>query len=102
MENLTCFSAAFKGDWNSYVKKKIETSSEHLVDAGESGTCLVQFIVSTDGIVSNVEALTMKGSKLAEVVVSAIRKGAKWNPAMNNGHVVKAYRQQPVTFKIEP
>lgn len=93
--------AAFKGDWNSYVKEKIEKSSDELINAGESGTCLIQFIVSTDGTVSNVEALTMKGSKLAEISVAAIRNGPKWSPAQNNGHVVKAYRKQPVTFTIE-
>lgn len=93
--------ATFKGDWNSYVKEKIEKSSDELINAGESGTCLIQFIVSTDGTVSNVEALTMKGSKFAEIAVAAIRNGPKWRPAQNNGHVVKAYRKQPVTFTIE-
>jgi outer membrane biosynthesis protein TonB len=58
--------ASFKGDWNSYVTKQVEKNIDELTEAGESGTCIIQFIVSTDGTVSNVEALTMKGSKLAE------------------------------------
>jgi protein TonB len=32
--------------------------------------------------------------------VNAIRKGPKWIPAIQNGMQVNAYRQQPITFKI--
>lgn len=92
--------AKFKGDWGAYVKKEIEKNIDELVEAGESGTCVVRFVVSKDGSVSNVEAITMKGTRLAEVAVNAIRKGPKWIPAIQNGTQVNAYRQQPVTFKI--
>ncbi len=92
--------ATLKGDWNVYIKKEIEKNIEELTEAGESGTCLVKFIVSKDGSVSNVEAITMKGSKLAEVAVNAIRKGPKWIPARQNDREVNAYRQQPITFTI--
>lgn len=89
------------GGWARYVKKAIEANIDELTDAGESGTCRVRFIVSKDGSVSNVEALTMKGSKLAEIAVNAIRKGPKWTPAQQNGRFVNAYREQPVTFTIQ-
>jgi len=92
--------AKFNGNWNSYVQKEIEKNIDELIEAGESGTCVVRFVVSKDGSVSNVEAITMKGTKLAEVAVNAIRKGPKWIPAIQNGTQVNAYRQQPVTFKI--
>jgi len=92
--------AEFKGNWNAYVKKEIEKNIDELTEAGESGTCMVKFIVSKDGSVSNVEAITMKGSKLAEVAVNAIRRGPKWIPAQQNGQEVNAYRHQPITFKI--
>ena len=73
---------------------------DELTDAGESGTCIVKFVVSKDGTVSDVEAITMKGTKLAEVAVNAIRKGPRWIPARQNGTAVNAYRQQPVSFQI--
>ena len=92
--------ARFKGDWGAYVKKEIEKNLDELTEANESGTCIVRFVVSKDGTVSNVEALTMKGTKLAEVAVNAIRKGPKWMPAIQNGSQVNAYRQQPITFTI--
>ena len=69
-------------------------------DAGKAGTCVVQFIVDREGNISEVEALTMKGTKLAEICVNAIKRGPKWTPAEQNGRKVKAYRKQPVTFQI--
>ncbi len=93
--------AKFKGDWGNYVKKEIERNMDELTEAGVSGTCIVKFIVSKDGRVSDVEAITMKGSKLSEVAVNAIRKGPNWIPAQQNGREVNAYRHQPVTFKID-
>lgn len=89
------------GGWARYVKKAIEANIDELTEAGESGTCRVRFIVSKDGTVSSVEALTMKGSKLAEIAVNAIRKGPHWTPAQQNGRHVNAYREQPVTFTIQ-
>ncbi len=93
--------AQFKGDWVSYVKKEIEKHVDELADAGQSGTCMVKFIVAKDGTVSNVEATTMKGTKLAEVAVNAIKKGPKWIPAIQNGEQVNAYRMQPVSFQLQ-
>lgn len=87
--------------WTRYVKKAIETNMDELTEAGESGTCRVRFIVSKDGSVSNVEATTMKGTKLAEIAVNVIRKGPNWTPAQQNGRHVNAYREQPVTFQIQ-
>lgn len=96
--------ASFPGGdagWSRYVKKEIESHIDELTEAGQSGQCRVRFIVSKDGTVSDVVALTMKGSKLAEVAENAIRKGPKWTPAQQNGRHVNAFREQPVTFTIQ-
>jgi protein TonB len=89
-----------EGAWTKYISREINRYIDELQDAGKAGTCLVQFVVDKDGNISDVEALTMKGTKLAEVCVNAVRKGPKWVPAQQNGRQVKAYRKQPVTFKI--
>jgi len=90
-----------EGAWNKYIKKEIEKYIDELQDAGVSGTCVVQFIVDKEGNISDVEALTMKGTKLAEICTNAVKKGPKWTAAEQNGRKVKAYRKQPVTFQIE-
>ena len=58
----------------------------------------MKFIVDKMGKVSSVEAITMKGSKLAEVATNIIRKGPNWIPAQQNGRLVNAYRLQPVAY----
>ena len=87
--------------WNRYVTKEITNHIDELTEAAESGTVRIRFIVDKEGNVSDVEALNMKNSKLAEIAKAAIRKGPRWTPAQQNGRMVKAYREQPVTFTIQ-
>jgi periplasmic protein TonB len=89
-----------EGAWTRYVTKAINNNIDDLTEAGEQGTCTVKFVVDKNGNVSEVEATTMKGTKLAEVAVQAIKKGPKWIPAIQNGRNVNAYRYQPITFKM--
>ena len=89
-----------EGKWNQYVQRAVEKNIDDLVDDGQAGTCEVQFIVDREGNVSNVEALTMKGSVLARIATDAIRKGPKWIPAIQNGRQVKAWRRQKITFRL--
>ena len=84
--------------WTRYVTRAIQSQIDEFTDA-DYGTCVVRFIVDKTGTVSDVQATTMKGSKLAEIAVNAIRKGPKWTPAQQNGRYVNAYRLQPVTLQ---
>ncbi|MDQ6763663.1 MAG: energy transducer TonB [Bacteroidota bacterium] len=92
--------ASFPGGasaWTKYVTRAIQSNQDEFTES-DFGTCVVKFIVDKTGKVSQVEATTMKGSKLAEVAVNAIRKGPNWTPAQQNGRYVNAYRLQPVTL----
>lgn len=92
--------ASFPGGpdaWTNYVRKAIEANLDEFTDA-DFGSCVVKFIVDKTGKVSNVEATTMKGTKLAEVAVNIIRRGPNWIPAQQNGRLVNAYRLQMVTL----
>jgi protein TonB len=93
--------ASFPGgaeNWRQYVKNAILAKAEDFTDA-DYGTCLVRFIVDKSGGISNVQAITMRGTKLAEIAVNAIRKGPKWIPAQQNGQIVNAYRVQPIILQ---
>jgi TonB-dependent SusC/RagA subfamily outer membrane receptor len=83
--------------WSKYIISKIQASIDSFTEK-DYGTCLLKFIVNTDGTVTNVEATTMKDTHLAEIAMNAIRTGPKWIPAMQNNHAVAAYRLQPVTL----
>ena len=85
------------GAWQKYVTRAIQADIDEFTES-DYGTCVVRFIVDKTGTVSDVQATTMKGTKLAEIAVNAIRKGPKWTPAQQNGRQVNAYRLQPVTL----
>ena len=64
------------------------------------GTVLVRFFTDTSGNISEVRAtMTMKYSKLAQIVTEAIEKGPAWTPAQQHGKKVKTFRVQPVTLE---
>lgn len=86
--------------WTRYITKVIQENIGEILKDNKTGTCRVKFIVDKDGSVSDVTATSMNGTKLSEVAINAIKKGPKWIPAMQNGHIVAAYREQPVTFTI--
>lgn len=86
--------------FKEYITKQLEENADELEGDGVSGTCRVRFIVDIDGIVSNVEALSMRNSVLAKVAIEAIAKGPKWIPAQQNGRAVKAYKWVNVLYPI--
>jgi N-acetylmuramoyl-L-alanine amidase len=83
--------------WTKYIISKIQDSIQTFTNK-DYGTCLVKFIVNTEGSVSQVEATSMKDSHLAKISVEAVKTGPKWIPATQNGNTVAAYRLQPVTL----
>ena len=90
--------------WLKYIVSQVEKNRDKFTRE-DFGTCLVKFIVNTDGSVSNVEDSTMKDTQLGKVAVEAIRSGPKWIPATQNDHVVAAYKLQPVSLtepKLQP
>jgi protein TonB len=97
--------------WSDYISRAVSKSMDELVDDGKNGTVVAQFVVDTEGNVSDVKVLGCNEatvancigtqSKLAEIAIAAIKRGPKWKPAEQNGRKVKAYRRQPITFKLQ-
>jgi protein TonB len=90
--------ASFPGGpqaWTKYISNAIMAKIDKLRKS-DYGTCIIRFIVDTKGQVSDVEAITMKKSRLAKIAIEAIANGPKWNPAQQNGRFVNAYRRQPI------
>lgn len=63
-------------------------------------TVTVQFIVCKDGEVCSVEALNSSTPLLDRMAINAIRNGPHWNPAVQSGRNVKAWRRQKISFII--
>lgn len=94
--------AEFKGgveDWIKYVQKNIRFP-ERARKLGKEGKLLIQFIVNTDGTISDVNILRSIEYSLDEEAIRLIRASPKWRPARQDGKLVKAYRRQPLTFQL--
>jgi len=88
--------------WLRYISRIIQKNGNELIsDKDKEGTCKVRFIVDKDGTVSDVQAITMQGTKLAEIAVNAIKHGPNWIPVKQNGHLVNSYAFQQVSFKLK-
>ena len=86
--------------WNEYVRQDITSHMDELQKDNRSGTCEILFVVHADGSVTGVQALSMEGSKLAELAVRIVRNGPKWIPAQQHGRNVSAFRKQKITFQM--
>ncbi|MGN7783100.1 energy transducer TonB [Niabella sp. 22666] len=63
-------------------------------------TVIAQFIVDTEGNISDIRPLTFEGFGMEDEVVRVLKKSGKWSPAIQDGNPVKAYRKQPITFMV--
>lgn len=87
--------------WKEYLIKNVNAGLP--VDEGwKPGTykIVVQFIVDTEGNVSDIKTEDHPGSLTAQHCINLIKNGPRWIPATLNGKKVKAYRKQPITFVI--
>jgi len=96
--------ASFKGGesaWKRFLERNLNPNTP--VDNGApigTYTVYVQFVVSKDGSISDVRALTSHGYGMEQEAVRVIKKGPAWVPAVQNGRQVNAYRKQPITFQV--
>jgi protein TonB len=96
--------ASFPGGdakWRQYLERNCngQVATDNGAPEG-TYTTVVQFVVDKEGNISDVRALTNHGYGMEEEAMRAIKKGPKWNPAIQNGRQVKAYRKQPITFAV--
>lgn len=83
--------------WRQYLERNLRVSDD--IPEGTYAV-VVQFIVDTEGNISDVIALTNHGYEMENEAVRIIKRGPKWNPAIQNGRQVKAYRKQLITFQV--
>jgi protein TonB len=97
--------ASFPGGdskWRQYLERNAngQVATENGAPAG-TYTTVIQFVVDKDGSITNVKALTNHGYGMENESIRIIKAGPKWNPAVQDGRLVKAYRNQPITFRVE-
>ena len=93
--------AKFIGDWGKFLLRSLNPGvpADNGAPPGRY-TVMIQFVVDKEGNVSDIRALTNIGYGLEEEAIRVIKKATKWEPAIQNGYKVKAYRRQPITFEV--
>jgi TonB-dependent SusC/RagA subfamily outer membrane receptor len=88
--------------WRKYLAKSLDATVA-VKEGWKKGVYYVnvQFVTDKEGNISDVKALNYKDSKTAQACIEVVKNGPRWEPAMQNGRKVKAYRNQPITFVIE-
>ncbi len=87
--------------WKNFLAKNLNVSVPGKNKAPDGVyTVVVQFIVDKEGAISDAKALTNHRYGMEEEAVRVIKAGPNWTPAVQNGHIVKAFRKQPVTFIV--
>jgi periplasmic protein TonB len=93
--------ARFSGDWYRFLERNLNANVpvENNAPPGRYSVVL-RFVVDTDGSLSNITALTEHGYGMEAETIRVVKKAAKWEPAIQNGHKVKAYRKQVIVFEV--
>jgi hypothetical protein len=62
---------------------------------------IIRFIINQDGSISDIVAETKFGFGMEQEVKRVIGLSPNWNPATQNGHIVRTYRRIPFTFGVK-
>jgi periplasmic protein TonB len=93
--------AEYKGNWHAFLERNLNGSvpTDNNAPPG-TYTVIIQFVVDKEGNVSDLKSLTNHGYGMEQECIRALKKATKWEPAIQNGYPVKAYRKQPITFQV--
>ena len=83
----------------SYISKKMKYPSQAR-RMGIEGRVFVQFVVDTDGSISEVKVMRGIGAGCDEEAIRVIQNSPKWNPGKQRGKAVKQRMFLPITFKL--
>lgn len=83
-------------DWMKYLSKNLD--AEVAAKSVRGGNVIVQFRVNTEGKCVDVNLYKSVEFILDDEAIHIIEKSPLWEPAIQNGRKVNAYRRQPLTF----
>lgn len=89
-------------EWLRFLNQNLKYP-QLAIESNKDGKVEVQFIVNKDGSIENATLLNDPGYGLGDEALRVMKLSTfKWKPAIQNGHEVKAYKIQPITFRLEP
>ena len=87
-------------DMQVFIKQHLEYPQQ-AVDSGIEGRVFVQFVVETDGSLTEFEVLRGIGYGCDEAAVEVLKKMPNWKPAHLRGKAVRVKYMLPIIFKLE-
>jgi periplasmic protein TonB len=94
----------FKGGGINAFRKYVQENIKYPTVAAENGiegTVFVQFVVDTDGGISNVTVTRGVDPSLNEEAMRVIRNAPKWEPGQQRGKPVRVQFTIPIVFKLQ-
>jgi TonB family protein len=89
------------GKWQNYIVNSISGRAQQFYNEQATGTAVVQFVIDVKGKIRDVKIHESSGTSLDSHALDIIRQSPAWIPARQHNRPVKAYRRQPITFKLE-
>lgn len=88
--------------WKKYLERNLNAGlpAENGAQAGKY-TVMVSFVVDKEGNISDVKAENSPGFGTEAEAIKIIKKGPKWQPAIQNGKKVAYRARQQVTFLVD-
>ena len=90
--------------WRKYLERNLNANVA-ADDGAPTGnyTVRVQFIVDKEGNISNVEAVEKPKAcpSCGPEAIKVIKRGPKWEPAIQNGRVVTYVQNQSIIFQVQ-
>ncbi len=94
--------ASYNGDWVKFLTRNLNANVpvDNEAPAGRYNI-MIQFVVDKDGNLSDIVPLTNYGYGMEQEAIRVLKKAKGWKPGIQNGHEVKCYHKQPITFVVE-
>ena len=89
----------FKGNVNEYLSKVINYPTI-AVETGTQGKVYCEFVVNTDGSITDVKVVRGVDRSLDNEAMRVIKSMPKWKPGRMNGKAVRVRYTLPVVFKL--
>ncbi|HCX99448.1 MAG TPA: hypothetical protein DG754_04835 [Bacteroidales bacterium] len=91
------------GDYKEFTKWVYSNLKypELAAQNGIQGRVLLQFLIDTDGSVSNITVIRSEDLLLAEEAVRVISMSPKWEPGQQRNNPAKVIFTFPITFRLQ-
>jgi len=89
-------------DWPKFLTRNLnaEVPVENGAPVGRYNV-VIQFVVDQQGNVSDITPITNYGFGMEQEAIRVLKKAKGWKAGIQNGHEVKSYHKQPITFVVE-